>query len=43
MVYLPLWDLSINILSIAETDPFRLLVGNCTVLIRLYVANKASS
>ena len=42
-VYLPLWDISINMLSIAEVDPFRLLVGNHTVLIKLYVASKASS
>jgi len=30
-------------LSIAEIDPFRLLVGNHTVLIKLYVASKATS
>ena len=29
-------------LSIAETDPFKLLVGNHTVPIKLYVASKAS-
>ena len=32
-----------NMLSIAETDPFRLLVGNHTVLIKLHVASKATS
>ena len=41
-LYLPLWDLLINMLSIAETDPFKLLVGNHTVPIKLYVASKAS-
>jgi len=42
-VYLPQWDISINMLSIPEIDPFKLLVGKRTVLIKLYVASKASS
>jgi len=41
-VYLPLWDLSINMLSNDEIDPFKLQVANRTVLIKLYVASKAS-
>jgi hypothetical protein len=43
MVYLSLWYISINMLSIAELDLFKLLVGNHTVLVKLYVANRASS
>ena len=42
-MYFHLWFLSINMLSIAELDPFRLLVEKCTVLTKLNVASKASS
>ena len=43
MVYLPQCDISINMLSIAELDPFKPLFGNRIVLIKLYVASKASN
>jgi hypothetical protein len=33
----------INMLSIAEIDPLKLLVGNRTVLVKLYVASRVSS
>ena len=42
-VYLSLWDISMKMLSIAVTDPLKLLAGNLTVLVRLYVASKTSN